>query len=278
MSKSIGFIGCGNMGRALLEGLLDQEVTSPDQIWVAAKTSAQSTAQRYGIKAVTPPQVLQYAEITILGIKPQQLASASPWWRDAENATDPEQSPKTQTLISLLAGTSFAQLRDHFPSQVKLVRVMPNLPARVRCGMTLYCPEESQDQARVDKLLRDLFSPLGQVEPLKKEEDFHAATAISGCGPAYLFQVIEALADAGVHQGLTRETALRLAAYTVHGSGALAIHEHPAILKDQVTSPAGVTIAGVRVLERLGVRSAMFEAVIEAAERSRELETYVNRG
>ena len=106
---------------------------------------------------------------------------------------------------------------------------------------------------------------------LESEEYLHAATAISGCGPAYLFNLIEALSDAGVHEDLRRDVALRLAAHTAWGSGMLSVEQHPAILKDQVTSTGGVTIAGIRRLEEAGFRSAIIEVVITASERSREM-------
>ena len=269
VKMELGMIGCGNMGRAILEGLLDEQVIASDKVIIAARQSALKTSQALGVHVGTPAEVLARSPVTILGIKPQQLYLASDWLNEA---CELNPQARYHTLISLLAGTSFQQLRVPFPSPIKLARVMPNLSVSVREGVTLFCAEHTDQHDDMKSLVMRFFAPLGHVEPLSKEDDLHAATAISGCGPAYLFQIIEAIADAGVHQGLPRATSLRLAAHTVRGSGALAAETHPAVLKDKVTSPGGVTIAGVRAMEKAGVRSAMIEAVIDAAARSRELE------
>jgi len=147
---------------------------------------------------------------------------------------------------------------------------MPNLPARRSQGATLaYSAEPLQEKEMAT--LTPLLSAMGQTEWLSSEGLFDAGTAISGCGPAYMFMIVEALADAGVSLGLPRATAQRLAAQTMLGSGMMALDEHPGALKDRVTSPGGVTIQGVRSLERSGLRSAMIEAVVSAAKRSQEL-------
>ena len=271
--KKIGFLGCGQMGRAILSGLLSEKAVIAEQILIAAKTSAEQTAQKYKVTASSPLELLLEADEVFLGIKPYQLHVLEPWLND--HKVQHRLNERKLVVMSMLAGTSFEQLGTVFPKSVTLVRIMPNLPAQIGYGLTLTCidPRLSVSQAEQLKMrCTELLEPLGQVESLQKESDFHAATAISGCGPAYLFNVIEALADAGVHEGLPRSMALRLAAHTVLGSGHLAVHEHPAILKDRVTSPAGVTIAGVRVLEKNRVRSAFFEAVIAASERSKTME------
>ena len=152
---------------------------------------------------------------------------------------------------------------------------MPNLPAQVGLGATLLFSHPSPEPSALTDADREvvsaLFDAVGLSEWLASEELFHAGTALSGCGPAYLFMAAEALADAGVLLGLTRATSQRLAAQTLYGSGALALTGHPAALKDGVTSPGGVTIAGVRALEQRAFRSSLIEAVIAAAERSRAL-------
>lgn len=269
----IGFLGCGQMGRSILSGLLAQGVVQAEQILVAAKSSAQQTAQQFEVKAVSPVDLLVEADEIFLGIKPYQLHHVEQWLKDSRVQTRLAQSKPL--VMSMLAGTSFAQLRLAFNNLVTLIRLMPNLPAQVGHGLTLSCIDPQiteEEKATLVTRSRELLQPLGHVEELPKESDFHAATAISGCGPAYLFNVIESLADAGVHEGLPRALSLRLAAHTVLGSGHLACQEHPAVLKDRVTSPGGVTIAGVRILEQHGVRSAFFEAVIAASQRSRTLE------
>jgi pyrroline-5-carboxylate reductase len=267
----VGFIGCGQMGRAILSGLLDENVVSPEQVFISAKSSAQETAQRFGVKVASPVEIFLRCEAIFLGIKPYQLHLIESWINDLKKER-PSTSPKP-LMMSMLAGTSFAQLKSVIGDEAELVRIMPNLPAQVRQGVTLICADPTDQNAQKNqRRCETLLAPLGLVEPLHQESDFHAATAISGCGPAYLFNLIEALADAGVHEGLPREVALRLSAHTVMGSGALAVADHPAILKDRVTSPGGVTITGVRALERAGFRSALIEAVIEATTRSRDME------
>lgn len=271
---SIGFLGCGQMGSAILSGLLNQALVSRSSLFVSARISARDTAEHYGVTALSPVELLKRCELIILGIKPYQLHLTTEWIREALPAW--RERPSPPCLLSMLAGTSFQQLRDHIGDCPSLIRMMPNLPLQVGAGVTLICGETEANTWHQSSVWLErtsqLLSPLGLVERLDQESDFHAATAISGCGPAYLFHVIEALADGGVHQGLKRELALRLAAQTVLGSGALAHKEHPAVLKDRVTSPGGVTIAGIRVLERSGIRSAMIEAVIEASEKSKAME------
>ena len=268
---NIGFIGCGQMGQAILSGLLDQDVIERHKILIASKDTTQATAKRFGVKASSPQEILTTSDAVFLGIKPYQLHLVKPWILDTQKERSALAS-KT-VLMSMLAGTNFTQLREVVDHHIDLVRIMPNLPAQVRQGVTLICADPSQPNAQINqKLCTKLLEPLGLVEPLSHERQFHAATAISGCGPAYLFNLIEALADAGVHEGLSRDMALRLSAHTVMGSGALALLDHPAILKDRVTSPGGVTIAGVRSLERAGFRSTLMEAVIEATVRSKDME------
>jgi len=245
---------------------------------VHALHSAPQTAHRYGVSVALPEQILSECDTIILAIKPQQFKVTTTWinhWsqKQVQSALPTaQQNSARPVIISLLAGTSLAQIRYTFPPHFQLARVMPNLPAQVGHGVTLCCAEADNPQRQVTlERCREIFHTLGHVEELLSEDDFHAATAISGCGPAYLFNLIEALADAGVHEGLKRDVALRLAAHTVWGSGMLAVEEHPAILKDRVTSPGGVTIAGIRNLERSGFRSALIEAVIAASDRSREM-------
>ena len=273
---NIGFLGCGHMGRAILSGALNAGSFSPSQVLISARSSAPETARRYNVQANTPVELLSRCDVILLGIKPQQMSSITPWVEALERS--PTSAVGRPLVISMLAGVELDRLSVALPpSCFTLARVMPNLCAQVGHGVTLCYAEQSDTRGEADRVkeplevCRALFEPLGHVEVLEYEEQLHAATAISGCGPAYLFNLIEAMADAGVHQGLKREVALRLAAHTVWGSGMLAIQEHPAILKDRVTSPGGVTIEGVRTLEQHGARGAMIAAVIAATQRSREL-------
>ena len=261
----VGFIGCGNMGRAIAEAWLAREVIQPSQLLISARTSAKATAEALGARAMESNKALiDEANIVVLGFKPQQLYQVS-------GLSDPRYD--RPLYISLLAGKSVGELKSICNPDNRgadIIRLMPNLPARLSQGATLAYTKAQLSEER-GAWLTTLLDAIGHTEWLSSEEQFDAGTAISGCGPAYMFMIIEALADAGVSLGLPRLTAQRLAAQTMLGSGMMALDEHPGVLKDRVTSPGGVTIQGVRSLERSGLRSAMIEAVVRATKRSQEL-------
>ena len=170
-----------------------------------------------------------------------------------------------------MAGVPVDVIRRRLPGS-QIVRTMPNVACRVSRGVTLcYAPQDvhSDAMARVSAL----FGCVGLVEPLLSEDYFHAGTGLSGSGPAYIFTAIQAMADGGVAAGLSRDAALRLAIATTEGAAALLriSGEHPEALKDSVASPNGTTVAGLRVLERRGVRSAFCDGIVAAAERSKEM-------
>lgn len=264
----IGFLGCGNMGIAIAQAWITNQVIQPRQLLICARTTAIQSAKRLGGQAVSQAELLEIADIIVLGFKPQHLSMV------AQQLQMQGLIWKNALVLSLLAGVRCENLVRAFDQSdlrpTQIVRLMPNLPARYGLGATLAYTESEFTEIE-QGWVNTLLDALGITEWLSSEELFDVGTAISGCGPAYLFMVIEALADAGVSLGLPRKTAQRLAAQTMLGSGTMALHEHPAVLKDQVTSPGGVTIQGVRSLEQAGLRSAMIEAVIKAVERAREL-------
>ena len=274
-ATKVGMIGCGNMGRSMVTAWLKRGTLEPRQLLISARSSAEATAAALGVSARSTPALLNEADVIILGFKPQQLdAVVESLSAEPEAGLSGAVTPKL--ILSLLAGVTLAQLRRALVgvglvhADSVFVRLMPNLPAHRSVGATLAYSERAlgpENLAQVTSLLE----ALGAVEWLSSEGLFDVGTAISGCGPAYMFMIIEALADAGVSLGLPRDTAQRLAAQTMLGSGVMGLHEHPGVLKDRVTSPGGVTIQGVRALERAGIRSAMIEAVVCAAERSRSL-------
>ncbi|MFN3198077.1 MAG: pyrroline-5-carboxylate reductase [Bradymonadia bacterium] len=258
---TVGFIGCGQMGGALLSRWLERGILSPERIMVADPRTAEGLAERLGITAAPLKQVVEAADVLVLAVKPAQavpLLSAHPL-------------RESQLVISLVAGTSQeALLAGARPARV--VRTMPNTPSQVGAGVTLVLagPEDApEDVALVERL----FSAVGHVERLQKEALFHSGTALSGSGPAFMFMVMEALADGAVSMGMPRDQARRLAAMTVYGAGALASrpNAHPAVLKDAVTSPGGTTAAGIVALEARGTRGAFISAIQAASERSIEL-------
>ncbi len=252
----LGFLGCGSLGRALLDGWLAAEVVSPAEVTVADPYTAQDLAQTLGVTAGTSSEVVDVSDVVLLAVKPHHL----------DSATDGLAFREDQVVVSVLAGVPLARVaaRVH-PATV--VRVMPNVAARVGHAVTFVL---EGPRASVGA---QLFGAVGHVEPLTDEDHFHVGTALAGSGPAYIFVAIEALADAAVARGLPRAAALRVAAHTVAGAGLLAATDgrHPAQLKDAVASPGGTTIYALRALERAGFRAALVEAVLAAAHRSEEL-------
>ena len=261
MQSTVGFLGCGQMGGALLEGWLALGTLAPAQVIVADPATGPGLAERHGLEAADGQAMLDRAEVVLLAVKPQILA----------RVTAPLRFREDQLVVSVVAGLSAGRV-GALCSPARVVRVMPNVACRVQAGATLLLTAgaEAADLAQVEAL----FSAVGHVEPLADEAWFHAGTSVSGSGPAWLFMAMEALADGAVAAGLPRGAALRLAAHTVAGAGALAAADpaHPGALKDRVTSPGGTTIQGVRALEAGGYRAALIEAVLAATIRSRALE------
>jgi pyrroline-5-carboxylate reductase len=176
-----------------------------------------------------------------------------------------------QIVISIAAGIPISRFLEKFSEKAKIIRVMPNTPCLVGSGASALCSSKDTEEDDISIAL-ELFSSVGIVERVP-ESLMDAVTGLSGSGPAYVFQFIEALSDAGVRVGLTREQSLKLAAQTVYGSSRLLLEtgEHPGKLKDMVTSPGGTTIAGIHALEKGGIRSTVIDAVVAATNRSNEL-------
>lgn len=260
----IGFIGGGMMAGAIVAGLTRQQVLPPGQIYVSdhKEERCAELLEQYGIHASVSADFISEMDVLVLAVKPQAAAAALDEVRGALG--------RGTLFISIVAGLTLAALAEKLPEQ-PLVRVMPNTPLAVGAGMSAWArgSQVSEEQAA---LVQEIFSASGEALEVK-EALLDAVTGLSGSGPAYGFLVIDALADGGVAAGLPRAAAIRLAAQTMLGAAqmVLATGEHPDVLRDQVTSPAGTTIAGVRVLEQQGLRGALMDAVIKASERSREL-------
>lgn len=253
------------MGSALIRGMIQSgQVSGKDiSLFEVVKTAAESLAKELGLSLVDSPKTgAAGADLIFFCVKPAQVAPVLAEIKPALSAD--------KTVISIAAGVTLAKMAAA-AGEVPLVRVMPNTPALVSQGMSVLSFNERVDAGKRE-LIQKLFSAIGKVAVVA-EKDMNAVTGLSGSGPAYVFVMIEALADAGVRQGLTRETALLLATQTVRGSAELVLStgKHPAVLKDQVTSPGGTTIAGLEKLEGLGFRNALIQAVSAAAKRSEEL-------
>jgi pyrroline-5-carboxylate reductase len=263
---SVGFIGGGNMGEALIQGLLQGKTLAaagcrvydvlPDRLAYLKKT--------YGVQAAaTPGAAVGPSGVVILAVKPQQVPKAL-------TALLPSWSAE-KMLISIAAGVTLDQLAAPFPSPPRLVRVMPNTPALVKAGISALCKNEAAREEDFH-LAESLFRAVGDTVRLE-ESLFDAVTGLSGSGPAYVFVILEALSDAGVKVGLPRPVASKLALETVYGSSRLARETDRTFgqLKEMVTSPGGTTIAGLHQMEKAGLRGILMDAVEAATRRSREL-------
>ena len=260
----IGFIGSGRMASALLEGILRAGIAPAAGIVITDKIPAAATelAKKTGARSkVSNAEVAAGADALILCVKPGDVPAAL---REAGDLGG-------KLLISIAAGVPLRRLREWAVGKPRLIRVMPNTPALIGKGAAAYAAGDgasSEDLALADRI----FGAIGTVARVK-EELLDAVTGLSGSGPAYVYTVIEALADGGVLMGLPRDIALKLASQTVLGSAAMVIETglHPAQLRDQVASPGGTTIAGLEALEDAGLRAALIGAVRAATERSGEL-------
>ena len=263
-------IGAGKMGGAIAGGLVAKKMFSPEEVaaFDVSAAAAEAFARRVGCAAYSrfEEAAAAFAEspTVLLAVKPQVLDSALAMWKNAA-------APLAEKLVvSIVAGVTIGKLAQSIGGE-RIVRVMPNTPALVGAGAAAYAPgagATEEDAALVEKIL----SAVGMARRMK-ESDLDAVTALSGSGPAYVFAFIQALADGGVAEGLSREAALALAVQTVRGSAEMAARsgEHPAVLKDAVTSPGGTTIRALEVLEDRGFSGAVIQAVRAAAARSREL-------
>ena len=258
-------VGGGVMGEAILAGALEQGVLRPDEVIVVEVVAPRRDhlVSRYGVNvAVAADDVLPEATLVLLAVKPQEFAHLS--GKLAPGAV----------LMSIMAGVSIAalsSLSSHF-SHDRVIRVMPNTPAAVNAGMSVWTatPTVDEDQRAA---ARALLGAIGRELYVDDEAKLDMATALSGSGPAYVFLFIEALVEAGVAIGLTRAQAEEMTLQTLYGSSLYArASEHSAAdLRARVTSPAGTTAAGLLELERGGFRAAVAECVRAAHERSREL-------
>jgi len=264
--KRVGFLGAGNIGDAIIKGMIQSGLVPADSV-AASDVRADrlgQLAQQYGIRrAEDNAALVRGSDVIVLAVKPQIMAGVLD---EIAPVVD-----ETKLLISVAAGVATATLRAHLARPVRLIRVMPNTPALVLEGITAIA--RAQGLAPGDlETAQELFGAVGRVVVLD-EEAMDAVTGLSGSGPAYVAIVIESLADGGVKMGLDRATAMILAAQTVLGSARLVIETgaHPGQLKDMVASPGGTTIAGIAALEEGGVRRTFINAVERATLRSREL-------
>ncbi len=270
MAIRLGLIGGGVMGEALLSRLIAQELYRPDEVLVSEPQAhrGEVLVQKYGIRVTSDNRAAAAAsEILLLAIKPQVFEAVATELGKGEGEHRQAGEP---LVISILAGVSLSKLEEVFGRQ-PVIRAMPNTPATVGAGITAIASGKLVTNSHRSQATA-IFQAVGEVVEVP-EHLMDAVTGLSGSGPAYVAIMIEALADGGVAAGLPRAIASKLALSTVLGTAQLLQQTaiHPAQLKDQVTSPGGTTITGIRELERAGFRSALIEAVQAAYQRSQQL-------
>lgn len=263
----LGVIGCGKMGTALVQGAIRSGVVkSGDVIGCDPYDGSRDAfSQATGAKVTTNvAEIAAASEIILLCTKPQEALAAL---RDVASAA----GGNGKLVISIAAGITLSALESAVDGNFRIIRAMPNTPALVGKGAAGFCLGTHATAADAMSA-QSLLGAVGLAVQVP-EKLMDAVTGLSGSGPAYIYVVIDALADGGVRAGIPRADAVKLAAQTVLGAAAMVLEtgDHPAVLKDMVTSPGGTTIAGLAELERLGIRSALIEAVGAAVRRATEL-------
>ena len=253
MAKTVGVIGSGNMGRAIMGGMIAAGLYAPSQILASAKTkeTVEKIEKELGIVATTDnTEVARKADILFLAVKPGVFATV---------------------VVSIAAGQTLASITDLFGRQIKLVRSMPNTPALVGEAMSAVTPNEKISPEELQEVMA-IFESFGKAE-IVPETMMDAVVGVSGSSPAYVYMFIEAMADAAVADGMPRKQAYKFAAQSVLGAAKMVLDtgEHPGVLKDAVCSPGGTTIAAVAELEKSGLRSSVIEAQRACVQKSRDM-------
>lgn len=256
-----GFIGCGNMGGAIATAL---SKTTTDILITDRSGKAKALAVQLGISYGSAADIANNCDRIFLGVKPHMMAGVL-------EPLQPILQQRKPLLITMAAGLTMAQIGQMAGGDLPIIRIMPNTPVAVGKGMTQYCRNNLVSQADVDRFLEDMRYS-GQLDELD-EHLIDAASALSGCGPAYMYIFLEALSDGAVACGIPRAKAMEYAAATMAGAAEMVLTsgKHPGALKDAVCSPGGSTIAGVRALEQHGFRGAAMDCVVAAYEKNKLL-------
>ncbi len=265
--KKIGFIGSGNMGEALVSGLVLSKAAKPENI-ICSDISEELLAdlkEKYGVQTTTDNlEVVEKADIIVYATKPQILGAVL---KETAPALD-----KSKLIISIAAGVPLAAIAAGLDKELRLIRSMPNICAFVKASATAIAAGEFVLEGDVE-FAKAIFDSVGETVFIQENVLIDAFTGLSGSGPAYIFTIVDAMADAGVKMGLSRKDSLFLSTQTVLGAAKLLLEsgEHPGQLKDRVASPGGTAIAGIHTLEQGGLRTTMINAVESATKRSKEL-------
>jgi pyrroline-5-carboxylate reductase len=267
IGKKICFLGCGNMGEALVSGLVQSGSTQSANIICSdvREERLEELRARYGVRTTSSNgEAVAQSEVVIYAVKPQLMAEVL-----KETA---DQLDMSKLIISIAAGVPLRAIESLLQKELRLIRVMPNIAASVKESATALSAGKHAKKEDVE-LAMAIFNSVGKAVFLRENYLMDAITGLSGSGPAYIFIIVDALADAGVKMGLSRKDSQFLAAQTVLGAAKLLIEtgEHPGQLKDRVTSPGGTAIAGIHTLEKGGLRTTLINAVEAATQRSKEL-------
>ena len=264
INKKIGFIGCGNMGGAILYGALESGVLPKENAYVYDISPAMmEKAEGWGVNLCTDDEdVCAKSDIILLAVKPQNAAEALGMCKKALDG---------KAMMSIVAGVTVERLQNMIDGNPRILRLLPNTPAMVFEGAFAICSDNDFTEEELE-IAKAIYSSIGIIE-MVPEKLIDAACALNGGGPAFVAMFIEAMADGGVKQGLPRATAYRLAAQTALGTAKMILETgmHPGQIKDMVTSPGGTTIEGCEALERGGMRGAVIDCINKAAEKSKKL-------
>lgn len=266
MNQTIGFIGAGNMGKAIMKGIISAELTAPNEVAVydPFKPALEAIYDELGVTITTnEKEVIHQANMIILAVKPNLIEDIL--------QTVQKDITEEKVIVSIAAGVTIDQISNCLPDHAKVVRVMPNTPALVGSGMSALCLNEYVTDEDKHNVLA-VFESFGKAE-IVDEHLIDAVVGVSGSAPAYVYMFIEALADGAVVMGMSRSSAYTFAAQAVLGSAQMVLEteKHPGELKDMVTSPGGTTIAAVKSLENDNFRSAVINAVVAAAEKNKSM-------
>lgn len=261
----LAFIGAGNMAQAMIGGILRNGLCQPQEIMATSATqkTIDKVSEQYGVLVTLNNCEAAKADIVVLAVKPVCYESVI---REIKDIISSE-----QIIVTIAAGKSLEWVSAAFGGQRKIIRTMPNTPALVGEGITAVCPNENVSDQELREVCQ-LFEGFGKAEVIS-ESLMDAVIAVSGSSPAYIFMLIEAMADAAVAEGMPRAKAYQFASQSVLGSAKMVLEtgKHPGELKDMVCSPAGTTIEAVRVLEEKGFRSSIMECMHACAEKSRTM-------
>ncbi|MBF0467299.1 MAG: pyrroline-5-carboxylate reductase [Desulfamplus sp.] len=265
--KKIGFIGSGNMGEALISGLVMSKATKPENIICSdvRKEPLKDIHEKYGVLTTTSNiEVVERSEIVVYSTKPQILGKVL---KQTAGSLD-----RSKLVISIAAGVPLAAIEAGLNKELRLIRVMPNICAFVKASATAIAAGQYVQEGDIE-LAKAVFDSVGISVFIEENILMDAFTGLSGSGPAYIFMIVDAMADAGVKMGLSRKDSLLLSSQTVLGAAKMLLEsrEHPGQLKDRVTSPGGTAIAGIHTLEAGGLRTTIINAVESATNRSMEL-------